>query len=81
MSSYIYFGAFSGKTGPNTSYKNLLVDNYFLHRLWCILRQNCTYHQLKNPVGGPIISSHGSVRKIVGGAIYWYKDAFYRAYI
>ena len=45
MSSYVDFGAFSGKTGPTTSYKNLSTDP-FSQRLSC--------GAVCKPVGGTI---------------------------
>ena len=57
MNSYVDFGAFSGKTGPTTSYKNPSEDNEFPRRLWVIHRQNCTYRQLQKPIGGPILTA------------------------
>ena len=45
MSYYVDFGAFTGKTGPATSYKNLLVDLF----LRCLIRGSVC-----KPVGGAI---------------------------
>ena len=60
MISYVDFGEFAGKTGPNTSYKKPLTENELLRRLWGIRRENWCLIR-------------GSVCKPVGGAIYWYK--------